>query len=123
MPHVKQLHYRLFSTRKVTTGKSLNKSFLCLPVKKHLLNSPRLIVKDTSCSFISCLQLCSRSYLLLESREKGAIAKAIPPAEVLTPSGPLMEHRILGTLPTTCLGRHGMPMGSSHPPKRLQASL
>lgn len=67
--------------------------------RKHSLNSPRLIVKDTSCSLISCLQLCSRSHLLLESREKLATAKAIPPAEVLTPSGPLMEHRIPALCP------------------------
>lgn len=104
--HVKQLHYRLFSTRKVMTGKSLNRSLLCLPVKKHLLNSPSLMFQNSSCSLISCLQLCSRSHLLPERREKVATVEAIPPTEVPAPSGPLMEHGTPGTLLTTCLGRH-----------------
>ena len=106
LSHVKQLHYQLFSTRKVMTGKSLNRSLLYLPVKMHLLNSPSLTLQDTSCSLISCLQLYSRSHLLPERGEKLATAEAIPPTEVSTPSGSLMEHRTPGTLPTTRLGRH-----------------
>lgn len=103
--HVKQLYYRLFSTRKVMTGKSLNRSLLCLPMKKHLLNSPSLMLQDISCSLTSCLQLYSSPHLLPQRGEKLGTVKAIPP-EVPTPGGPLMEHRTPSTLPTTCLGRH-----------------
>lgn len=98
--HVKQLHYRLFSTRKAMTGKSLNRSLLCLPLKKHLLNSPSLLLEDTSCSLISCLQLYSRSHLMPERREAGQ-AKAIPPEEVQTTNRPLTS-----TGPLTCCPPH-----------------
>lgn len=40
---VKKFHYRRFSTNKVMTGNSLNRSLLCLPLKKRLtevLKSP-----------------------------------------------------------------------------------
>lgn len=44
--------------------------------------------------------------MLSERGDKLATAQATPPTEVLITSGPLMEHRTAGTLPTAYLARH-----------------
>lgn len=88
---IKQSH-SLFSTRKVMTSKSLNRSLLCLPLKKHLLNSLSLMLQDTSCSLISCLQLYSRSHFCHREERNWPQQKRSPKGRCSTPQA-LLEHR------------------------------
>lgn len=115
---VKKFHYRLFSTNKVMTGNSLNRSLLSLPLKKDLLKSPSLTLQDTSCWLISCLQLRSRSYLQLDRGGKPAMTKAMPPTMVPVSSKPLLVHglNILATRPHHMSAEAYLTQGSSHPP-------
>lgn len=118
---VNEFHYRLFSTNKVMTGNSLNRSLLCLPLKKDLLKSSSLTLQDTSCSLISCLQLRSRSQLQLERGGKPATTKATPPIEVPVPSKPLLVHglSIPATRPHRVSADAYLTLASSHPPTVL----
>lgn len=103
------------------TSKSLNRSLRCLPVKKHLLNSPSLMLQDTSCSLISCLQLCSRSHLLPQRGEELAAAKRSPQEPSHHPTGLWLSTGPQHTAHQT--SEEGQSaLGSSHPLKTLWAT-